>query len=155
MSVHPRRDTGPELSVRKRLHAAGERYRVCWKIPGCPRRTIDIAFTRLKVAIFIDGCFWHGCPEHGETPASNTTWWVEKIQKNRARDEDTTRRLEDQGWRVLRFWEHENPASVVARIRATLILEREALVARRASPGHAFGSSRHVDDQDISISPSH
>jgi len=126
MSVHPRRDTGPEVAVRKLLHAAGERYRVCWKVPGCPRRTIDIAFTRAKVAVFIDGCFWHGCPEHGQTPASNSFWWVRKIQTNRERDDDTTRRLHERGWRVLRIWEHEAPISAVARIRAELAAVRRA-----------------------------
>jgi DNA mismatch endonuclease (patch repair protein) len=120
MSVHPRRDTVPELAVRRLLHAAGARYRVCLPVPGIPRRTIDIAFTRAKVAVFIDGCFWHGCPDHGETPASNSAWWVAKIDKNRTRDADTTRRLEAGGWRVLRFWEHESPQAAAARIHEVL-----------------------------------
>jgi DNA mismatch endonuclease, patch repair protein len=117
MSIHPRRDTGPEIAIRRALHAAGERYRVCMKIPSAPRRTIDIVFTRARVAVFIDGCFWHGCPEHGETPASNTDWWISKVEKNRARDAKTTRMLEEAGWMVLRFWEHEAPADAAVRIR--------------------------------------
>jgi DNA mismatch endonuclease (patch repair protein) len=71
MSKHPRRDTGPELELRRLLHTAGLRYRVQYPVPGWKRRTIDIAFTRRKVAVFINGCFWHGCTKHRGVPASN------------------------------------------------------------------------------------
>lgn len=120
MSIHPRRDTGPELAVRRLLHAAGERYRVCHKVPGAPRRTIDIAFTRARLAVFIDGCYWHGCPEHGLIPKANRDWWIAKIEKNRTRDADTTRMLRDAGWEVLRCWEHEPPVAVAGSVRAAL-----------------------------------
>lgn len=120
MSIHPRRDTGPELAVRRLLHARGLRYRVCLKVPGAPRRTIDIAFTRAKLAVFIDGCFWHGCPAHGETPTSNRQWWIDKIEHNQARDVETTGLLRDAGWTALRIWEHTSPEDAVELIRDAL-----------------------------------
>ena len=122
MSVLRRRDTRPELELRRRLHALGLRYRVAYPIPGQRRRTIDVAFTRARVAVFVDGCFWHGCPEHGTRSAANSEWWRAKMTANRARDLDSTRVLEAMGWRVLRVWEHEDAASaadqVVAMVRA-------------------------------------
>jgi DNA mismatch endonuclease, patch repair protein len=120
MSIHPRRDTGPEMAVRRLLHAVGLRYRVCLKVPGAPRRTIGIAFTRAKLAVFIDGCFWHGCPEHGEVPVANRRWWVDKIERNRARDAETTALLEAAGWTVLRFWEHVPAGEVIGLVRRVL-----------------------------------
>lgn len=112
MSVLKRRDNDHELAVRRLLHAAGLRYRVAYPVPGLPRRSIDIAFTRMRLAVFVDGCFWHGCPEHGTSPRSNSEWWGAKLAANRSRDEDTTRWLEGSGWVVLRFWEHEPPVDV-------------------------------------------
>jgi DNA mismatch endonuclease (patch repair protein) len=84
------------------------------------RRTVDIAFTKAKVAVFLDGCFWHGCPEHGTQPRANADWWVVKLQRNKARDAETDAVLESAGWRVLRFWEHEGPESVAERIRSAV-----------------------------------
>lgn len=118
MRANRGRDTGPELAVRRALHARGLRYRVDHPLPFDRRRRADIAFTRAKVAVFIDGCFWHGCPEHGTTPRTNTAFWAAKIARNRERDEDTTGRLGALGWTVLRFWEHEDAgrsAAIVAR----------------------------------------
>lgn len=118
MRANRGRDTGPELAVRRALHARGLRYRVDHPLPFDRRRRADIAFTRAKVAVFIDGCFWHGCPEHGTTPRTNTAFWAAKIARNRERDEDTTGRLDALGWTVLRFWEHEDAgpsAAIVAR----------------------------------------
>jgi DNA mismatch endonuclease, patch repair protein len=123
MSVHPRRDTGPEMAVRRLLHAQGLRYRVCVKVPGAPRRTIDIAFARARLAVFIDGCFWHGCPDHAQVPSANRDWWITKIDKNRTRDADTTQLLESAGWTVLRAWEHDAPATVAELIR-TIVADR-------------------------------
>ncbi len=120
MSTLKRRDTAPELAVRRMLHAAGLRYRVAFPIPGQQRRTIDIAFTRQRVAVFIDGCFWHGCPEHGTAPTSNSEWWYSKINANRARDLDTDRLLNELGWKSLRSWEHEDPATVCALVQDAL-----------------------------------
>jgi DNA mismatch endonuclease (patch repair protein) len=79
-----------------------------------------VAFTKAKVAVFLDGCFWHGCPEHANIPVANRRWWLAKIQNNVARDDDTTQRLVADGWRVLRFWEHEDPEDVALRVRQTV-----------------------------------
>lgn len=121
MSRLKRKDNEAELAVRRLLHAAGYRYRVHHPVPGLPRRTIDIAFTRAKVAVFIDGCFWHGCPEHGTRPLANRSWWAGKLEANMARDLDTSRWLEASEWRVLRAWEHESPHAVVQRVRCVLL----------------------------------
>ena len=116
MSALRRRDNGPETAVRQRLHALGLRYRVAWPVPGQRRRTIDIAFTRAHVAVYIDGCFWHGCPLHGTVPRSNTAWWENKLEANRARDASVNQQLGELGWTVLRFWEHEAPDAVAEQI---------------------------------------
>lgn len=120
MSTVRRRDNGPETAVRRRLHAMGLRYRVAWPVPGQRRRTIDIAFTRAKVAVYIDGCFWHRCPIHGTVPRSNRSWWETKLAANRARDTSATAQLQQLGWTVLRFWEHESPDSVAERVYAVV-----------------------------------
>lgn len=111
-----RRDTAPELALRRALWHAGLRYRVQYKVPGLPRRKIDIAFTRQKVAVQVDGCFWHGCPEHGTVPGRNTQWWRWKIQRNQDRDRDTDARLAELGWTVIHVWEHEDPAAAAGRV---------------------------------------
>ncbi|MGW8666815.1 very short patch repair endonuclease [Streptomyces niveus] len=123
MSRQASRDTAPEVAVRKILHAAGLRYRVNVPVPGMSRRTIDIVFGPAKIAVFLDGCFWHGCPEHATRPKSNAEWWRAKLDKNIARDRETTEHLEAEGWTVLRFWEHENPADIsrtVAQARKSI-----------------------------------
>ncbi|MEA4837167.1 MAG: very short patch repair endonuclease [Rhodospirillaceae bacterium] len=109
-------DTQAELLVRKALFAVGLRYRKHWPVPGRRRRTIDIAMPGRKLAIFIDGCFWHGCHVHKTVPHSNEAWWRAKFEENKLRDEDTSKVLIDQGWRVLRFWEHEDLNHVVATV---------------------------------------
>ncbi|MGY4970255.1 very short patch repair endonuclease [Streptomyces nigrescens] len=120
MSVQARRDTGPEMAVRRLLYASGHRYRLQRRVPGFSRRTIDIAFPGPKVAVFLDGCFWHGCPEHATHPKANADWWRDKLDGNIARDRETTEHLVEQGWTVLRFWEHEDPVTVADRIARTL-----------------------------------
>lgn len=115
-----RRDTAPELSLRSALHASGLRYRVAYPVPGIPRRSIDIAFTKRRVAVFVDGCFWHGCPEHGTRPRANKGWWQEKLKANTARDADTTSHLEHLGWHVVRVWEHEPPETAARAVLAAL-----------------------------------
>jgi DNA mismatch endonuclease, patch repair protein len=107
MQRQRRQDTEPELALRRALHREGLRYRVCMPVEGLRRRTIDIAFTRLRLAVFVDGCFWHGCPIHATWPKANASWWEQKILKNRARDIETTERLKADGWTVVRIWEHE------------------------------------------------
>jgi len=111
-----RRDTAPELAVRRALHAAGLRYRVDYPLVFDRRRRADVVFTRQRVAVFIDGCFWHGCPDHSTTPKQNTDYWGPKLARNAAHDLDTTARLTADGWTVLRFWEHEDPQAVAASI---------------------------------------
>ncbi|MCL1870856.1 MAG: very short patch repair endonuclease [Promicromonosporaceae bacterium] len=126
MSRAKRRDTVAELSLRRELHARGLRYRVAYPIPGQRRRTIDIAFTRVKVAVFVDGCFWHGCPEHGTRPRSNSAWWASKLAANEARDRDSDRVLVELGWDVVRVWEHESAAPAAEQIGA-LVSRRHSL----------------------------
>ncbi|WP_369134657.1 very short patch repair endonuclease [Modestobacter sp. I12A-02662] len=116
MSRLRRRDNKPEIAVRRLLTAAGLRYRVAYRIPGQRRRTMDIAVPRRKLAVYIDGCFWHSCPEHLHLPKANADWWIRKMEMNRARDAASTAQLEALGWTVLRFWEHEPPADVAAAI---------------------------------------
>lgn len=117
MLANTRRDTSTELSVRRRLHADGLRYRVDFApLASNRRRRADIVFTRAKVAVFIDGCFWHGCPEHGTQPKTNADYWAPKLARNVERDRETTAALEAEGWRVLRFWEHEDPATVALQV---------------------------------------
>ncbi|MQA35916.1 very short patch repair endonuclease [Modestobacter roseus] len=118
MSRLRRRDNAPEMAVRRLLTAAGLRYRVTYRIPGQRRRTMDIAVLRCKLAVYIDGCFWHSCPEHFHLPKANADWWVRKMAMNRARDAASTAQLEALGWTVLRFWEHEPPAEVASTILA-------------------------------------
>ena len=108
--------TTAELRLRKELFHIGLRYRVNYKILEIPRRTVDIAFPRQKLAIFVDGCFWHGCPEHGSWPKLNAEFWREKINTNRIRDVDTDTMLRALGWNVMRVWEHEVPGEVARRI---------------------------------------
>lgn len=110
MSTLARRDTKPELLLRQELHRRGLRYRVQVKVPDNNRRTIDIAFTRVRLAVFVDGCFWHGCPDHHVQPRANSDWWRWKIERNQARDRDTDRELSSRGWEVLRLWEHVDPS---------------------------------------------
>lgn len=114
------RDTQPELAVRRILHAKGLRYRVTRRpIPGL-RRTADVVFTRVKVAVFIDGCFWHGCPTHYRAPRSNSHYWEAKLERNRSRDAEISEALREAGWTELRFWSHEDPIEVAERIHQAL-----------------------------------
>lgn len=109
------RNTKPELALRRALWVAGLRYRIHYPMVGKP----DIVFVRRKIAVFVDGCFWHGCPEHATHPKTNARFWAAKLEGNRKRDQRITAELEAEGWRVLRFWEHElkeDLDSVAARV---------------------------------------
>ena len=121
MRANRGRDTAPEIALRRALHARGLRYRVDHPLPFDRRRRADVAFTRARVAVFVDGCFWHGCPDHGAIPRTNSEFWAAKITRNRARDDDTNERLEAMGWRVLRFWEH---AALEVAVEAVIIAVR-------------------------------
>ncbi|WP_287004220.1 very short patch repair endonuclease [Gordonia sputi] len=113
MRSNRRRDTKPEIEVRKLLHASGLRYRVDYAPDrGHLRNRADVVFTRRKVAVFIDGCFWHGCEAHHRLPAANRGYWAAKVERNRERDNRVDAMLRDGGWTVLRFWEHEDSAIV-------------------------------------------
>lgn len=115
-------DTTPELATRRVLHAAGLRFRVNHGIKADDARVIkpDVVFTKRRVALFIDGCFWHGCPEHGRVPASNVAFWTAKIKRNSSRDARDTGRLAEAGWTVVRVWEHESSESVLYKVRQAL-----------------------------------
>lgn len=103
------RDTGPELLLRRRLWALGMRYRVQYRIG---RTRPDVVFIGARLAVFVDGCFWHGCPQHSTMPRNNREFWAQKLARNSERDVEYTRLLGSLGWRVLRLWEHEVEASV-------------------------------------------
>ena len=120
MQGNRRRDTAPELAVRRALHARGLRYRVDWPLPFDRRRKADIAFTKAKVVVFVDGCYWHGCPLHYSEPSVNTAYWSAKIARNVSRDRDTDVRLKSAGWTVLRYWEHEDVSDVARAVMATV-----------------------------------
>lgn len=107
MATTKRRDTGPELALRSALHQMGLRFFVDRAVMG-NRRRVDIVFPTERVAVFVDGCFWHSCPIHGTTPRQNRDWWVSKLEANRARDTDTDRLLRNGGWTVIRFFEHDD-----------------------------------------------
>lgn len=101
-----RRDTKPELALRRELHRRGRRYYVDRPpLPGIRRRA-DLVFPRHRLAVYVDGCFWHSCPIHATTPQTNTGWWQAKLDTNEARDRDTDRRLREAGWTPVRVWEH-------------------------------------------------
>lgn len=123
MQATPQRDTTTELAVRTAVHALGLRYRVDWPLPGLRRRA-DMAFPSRLVAVFVDGCFWHGCRRHMTWPENNAEWWREKIEANRARDRDTNTKLRSAGWTVVRVWEHESPSRAADRIRRAAAVER-------------------------------
>ena len=110
------RDTAPERAVRTAVHRMGLRFRVAARPLPEVRRTADMVFRSARVAVFIDGCYWHGCPAHFKQPRTNTSYWGPKIARNTARDRDTDRLLEEQGWLVLRFWEHEAPGACAAAV---------------------------------------
>lgn len=115
-----RRDTAPEMELRRRLHRAGFRYRVDVAPILEIRRRADIVFQSRRLAVFVDGCFWHGCPLHATKPKSNAVWWREKIKANVTRDADTNHRLASAGWTVVRVWEHEDPDAAADRVKAAL-----------------------------------
>lgn len=125
MSAQRTVHTNPETLIRRELHRRGLRFRVNYPVPSRPRRTMDVAFTRYVLAVFVDGCFWHVCPLHATWPVANSAWWRNKLEANRSRDLDTDLALRSQGWDVVRIWEHEDVLTATDRIV-------EALECRRA-----------------------
>jgi len=119
MQRQNRKDTAPELAVRRAVHARGLRYFVHRRPLPDLRRTADLVFPTQRVAVFVDGCFWHGCPEHGRREVRQNTWyWPEKIASNRRRDADTDEQLQARGWLSVRAWEHEDPDAVADAIES-------------------------------------
>jgi DNA mismatch endonuclease (patch repair protein) len=116
MQSNRSRDTKPELALRSAVHALGLRYRVAAKPLVGLRRTADLVFPKARVAVFLDGCFWHGCPEHHTVASANAKFWADKVEGNRTRDRDTDSRLLDAGWVSVRVWEHEDPAEAALRV---------------------------------------
>lgn len=118
MQANRRRDTKPELALRSALHRAGLRYRCDLRIdlPGGKRVRPDVVFTLRRIAVFVDGCFWHSCPEHGRAPSSNTGYWSPKLARNRERDRENSALLRAAGWTVIRLWEHEEPAEGLRQV---------------------------------------
>jgi DNA mismatch endonuclease (patch repair protein) len=116
MAKQRRRDTKPEVALRRELHRVGLRYFVDKApLPGMRRRA-DVVFPRRHVAVYVDGCFWHSCPQHATHPKNNAQWWADKLAANVARDRDTDRRLAEAGWTVVRIWEHEDPVIASERV---------------------------------------
>lgn len=116
-----RADSKPEVAMRSALHRAGMRFRKDLLVrAGDVRVRPDVVFTKRKVAVFMDGCFWHGCPDHLTMPKSNRGYWVPKLEANVARDHRVNAALGDAGWAVVRAWEHEPVGSVVQRVAAAL-----------------------------------
>lgn len=121
MQGNRRVDTLPEVALRRLLHASGLRFRKDYRVvAGDVQTRADVVFPRQRVAVFIDGCYWHGCPEHCRMPARNAEYWQAKIARNRARDTRVTKSLTDGDWHVLRIWEHEPVAQAASRVREVL-----------------------------------
>lgn len=120
MERQRRRDTNPELAVRRELHQRGIRYRVDVRPEPDLRMRGDIVWPRHKVIVMIDGCYWHGCPVHGTFPKNNAQWWREKIDANIKRDRRHDIALRQRGWTVMRFWEHEDPVHVADAIETVV-----------------------------------
>jgi len=128
-----RANTSPEVQLRSELHRRGLRFRKDFLVRmGGTWTRPDIAFTRARVAVFVDGCFWHSCPEHGTVPRTNVEYWVPKLQANVARDRRNTAFLHDEGWAVVRLWEHEDPVGAAERIDCLVKLHRRRTIARAA-----------------------
>ncbi len=127
MQSNKSRDTKPELTLRRALHALGLRYRVCTRPLPDVRRTVDVVFRPAKVAVELRGCFWHGCPTHYRAPSANGKYWAEKVDRNVRRDLDTAQRLQEAGWVLEVVWEHEDLDQAAHRIAATVAERRDSL----------------------------
>lgn len=125
MRANRSRDTKPEILIRSRLHAMGLRYRVSQRPIPELRRTADLVFRPIRLAVFIDGCFWHGCPEHHRPARINSEFWRTKIEGNRARDTETDQLLTEAGWHVIRVWEHEPAPAAADRVARTVRARRD------------------------------
>lgn len=120
-----RRDTKPEVELRSALHRRGLRFRIDQKPLSAIRSRADIVFGPAKVAVFVDGCFWHSCPVHGSIPVNNREWWAAKLAGNLERDRRVDLELSSAGWFVIRIWEHEDPHAAAASIETAVALRRQ------------------------------
>ncbi len=121
MRANRKVDTSPELRLRSALHRQGLRFRKHIRIDaGGTRVTPDVTFPRKRVAVFVDGCFWHGCPEHGTHPRTNSSYWSAKLTRNRERDGRVDSALSSAGWQVVRVWEHVPAEDAVANVTSVL-----------------------------------
>ena len=125
MAATKRRDTPGEVGVRRALHRMGLRYSVDARALESSRRRADIVLRRDRVAVFVDGCFWHGCPKHKTRPKANAVWWRTKLAANVRRDRDTDRELRAAGWLVIRVWTHEDFERAAGRIYRAVIRRRK------------------------------
>ncbi len=117
MRANRRRDTRPEQRLRSLLHAEGLRFRVDQRVvAGDVTVRPDVVFTRARVALFVDGCFWHSCPIHGNQPQRNTSYWAPKLVRNVERDRRVSEALERDGWAVVRVWKHEDPGGIAPQV---------------------------------------
>lgn len=119
------KNTSPESALRRELYARGLRYRIQVPVLTKPRRIADVAFSGLRVAVFVDGCFWHGCPQHATWPKANADFWRSKILANKERDLDTDKRLREDGWVVVRAWAHDDPSAVASRVASAVHSRRK------------------------------
>jgi DNA mismatch endonuclease, patch repair protein len=126
------RDTGPELFLRRAIHRRGLRYRVHAAPLKGIRRRADLVFRPSRVAVFVDGCFWHCCPEHGSEPKHNAGYWAEKLARNRDRDRETDELLAANGWLALRFWEHQDLELAAEAVYLAVVERRPASAAALA-----------------------
>jgi DNA mismatch endonuclease (patch repair protein) len=129
MQATARRDTPCEMAIRSAIHRLGLRYVIDRSPIRQTRRRADLLFRTARVAVFVDGCFWHGCPTHGTWPKSNAVWWRAKIEKNRERDLHTDVSLRAEGWAVARIWAHQDPLHAAKRI-VRLVRQRRSEAAR-------------------------
>lgn len=127
--------TEAEIKLRRELYRSGLRYRIDYLVLRRPRRVADVAFPKLRIAVFVDGCFWHGCPEHATWPKRNADFWRQKIETNRARDADTDARLHAIDWMVLRIWEHESPVAAAETV-TRLVAKARAMRSKSPSGPH-------------------
>jgi DNA mismatch endonuclease (patch repair protein) len=123
MKANGKRDTKPEVRLRSALHHLGLRFRKDYPIRPDTGRLIraDIAFPKARIAVFVDGCFWHACPDHGNTPRSNSAYWEPKLRRNVERDHRSDQRLRRADWDVIRVWEHAPPALAASEIAQRLV----------------------------------
>ncbi|PWJ26060.1 T/G mismatch-specific endonuclease [Branchiibius hedensis] len=141
MQANQWRDTKPELAIRRVVYASGLRYRVDARPLKELNRRADLVFLGAKVAVFVDGCFWHGCPQHYTVAIANAEFWAEKVRRNRERDIETNEALVAAGWVVIRVWEHEDPNAAAGQVAET-VRGRSRSASRRGAPLTAPCSNR-------------